>query len=63
MHDGPRAMKDGSGGLERRSEDGPWTASTWTCQQASVHARMEVKMVLTEVKMVIGPSQGECVST
>lgn len=33
--------------------DEPWMTSTWTRLQASVHVRMVVKMVLTEVKMMI----------
>ena len=32
-------------------------------KQASVHARMVMKMVLIEVKTVIGSSQGRCAST
>jgi hypothetical protein len=34
--DGLRAMKHGHGGWG--PEDEPWTASTWRCRQASVHA-------------------------
>jgi hypothetical protein len=34
--DGPRT-KDGHGGMNRGPKDGPWTASTWRRQQASIH--------------------------
>ena len=57
------AVKGGPEGLNRGPNDGPWTASTWTCPQAIVHARMVMETVLTKVKMATGPSQGGCAST
>jgi hypothetical protein len=53
------------GPRDRGPEDGPWTARTWTCRQASVQVRMVMVMetVLTEVKTVIGSSQHGHTST
>ena len=59
MHDGLGAGEGWTRRLglrNRGSEDGPWMASTWARQHASVRARMVMETVLIEVKTDSRPS-------
>ena len=67
IRNGPGAVKGGREVLDRGTEgrrmDYGQLALRHVDKQASVHARMVMKMVLIEVKTAIGPSQGGRAST